>query len=38
MSATPKLVHDRRDEARGTAGYVFVDPKEVIDAGMIKKN
>jgi len=37
MSATPKIKPDPRDLARGTAGYVFVEPKDVIDEGMIKK-
>ncbi len=37
MSATPKITPDPRDLARGTAGYVFVEPKDVIDEGMIKK-
>jgi len=37
MSATPKIKPDARDLARGTAGYVFVEPKDVIDEGMIKK-
>lgn len=37
MSATPKINPDPKDLARGTAGYVFVEPKDVIDEGMIKK-
>ena len=37
MSATPKIKPDPRDLARGTASYVFVEPKDVIDEGMIKK-
>ena len=37
MSATPKIQPDPRDLVRGMAGYVFVEPKEVIDEGMIKK-
>lgn len=37
MSATPKINPNLRDLARGTAGYVFVEPKDVIDEGMIKK-
>ena len=37
MSATPRITPDPRDLARGTAGYVFVEPKDVIDGGMIKK-
>jgi len=30
MSATPKIKPDPRDLARGTAGYVFVEPKDVL--------
>lgn len=37
MSATPKIKPDPRDIARGIAGYVFVEPKDVIEEGMIKK-
>jgi type III restriction enzyme len=37
MSATPKIHPDPRDLTRGTAGFVFIEPKEVIDEGMIKK-
>ena len=37
MSATPKIQPDPRDLARGTAGFIFIEPKEVIDEGMIKK-
>lgn len=37
MSATPRITPDPKDLARGTAGYVFVEPKDVIDEGMIKK-
>jgi type III restriction enzyme len=37
MSATPRITPDPRDLARGTTGYVFVEPKDVIDEGMIKK-
>jgi type III restriction enzyme len=37
MSATPKITPDARELARGTAGYVYVEPKDVIDEGMIKK-
>jgi len=37
MSATPKITPDPRDLARGLAGFVFVEPKDVIDEGMIKK-
>jgi len=37
MSATPRLKPDPADIARGSAGYVIVEPKEVIEEGMIKK-
>ena len=37
MSATPKIKPDHRDIVRGMAGFIFVEPKEVIDEGMIKK-
>ena len=37
MSATPKIQPDPRDLARGTAGFIFVEPKDVIEAGVIKK-
>jgi len=37
MSATPKIQPDPRDLTRGTAGFVFVEPKDVIEAGIIKK-
>ena len=37
MSATPKIKPDPRDITRGLAGFVFVEPKDVIDEGMIKK-
>ena len=37
MSATPRITPDPRDLTRGTAGYVFVEPKDVIEEGMIKK-
>lgn len=37
MSATPKIKPDPKDLARGTAGFVFIEPKDVIDEGMIKK-
>ncbi len=41
MSATPKRPQQElnfaRDLATGGAGYVVVDPKDVIDEGMIKK-
>jgi len=37
MSATPKIKPDPKELARGTAGYIFVEPKEVIEEEMIKK-
>jgi hypothetical protein len=37
MSATPKIEPDAKDLARGLAGFVFVEPKDVIDEGVIKK-
>lgn len=37
MSATPKISPNAADLIRGTAGYVLVEPKDVIDEGMIKK-
>lgn len=37
MSATPKINPDPRDLARKMAGYIWVDSKDVIDQGMIKK-
>ena len=37
MSATPRIQPDSRDLARGMAGFIFIEPKEVIDEGMIKK-
>jgi len=37
MSATPKIQPEPRDLARGTAGFIFIEPKEVIEEGMIKK-
>ncbi|MBU4311995.1 MAG: DEAD/DEAH box helicase family protein [Candidatus Omnitrophica bacterium] len=37
MSATPKIQPDPKDLTRGLAGFVFVEPKDVIDAGIIKK-
>lgn len=37
MSATPKISLDPKDLARDMAGFVFVEPKDVIDAGVIKK-
>ncbi|MCX5748867.1 MAG: DEAD/DEAH box helicase family protein [Candidatus Saganbacteria bacterium] len=37
MSATPRIQPDPKDLARHTAGFVFVEPKDVIDVGVIKK-
>lgn len=37
MSATPKIKPEPQDLVRGIAGFVFVDPKDVIEAGIIKK-
>ena len=37
MSATPKITFTPAEQARGTAGFVLVEPKDVIDEGMIKK-
>ena len=37
MSATPKIQPTAQDMAKGIASFVYVDPKDVIDAGMIKK-
>ena len=37
MSATPKLQPTAQDMAKGIAKFVYVDPKEVIEEGMIKK-
>src|SRR3989338_7283246 len=37
MSATPRIQPTPQDLARGMAGFVFIEPKEVIDEGMIKK-
>jgi type III restriction enzyme len=37
MSATPKIQPSAQDIAKGNAKFVYVDPKEVIDEGMIKK-
>ncbi len=37
MSATPKIQPDPKDLARHTAGFVFVEPKDVIEEGVIKK-
>lgn len=37
MSATPTISPDPKELARGEAGYIFVEPKDVIEEGMIKK-
>lgn len=37
MSATPKIQPSAQDIAKGYAKFVYVDPKEVIEEGMIKK-
>ncbi len=37
MSATPKIQPSARDMAEDNAQFVYVDPKDVIEAGMIKK-
>ena len=37
MSATPKIHLNPKDIAQGMAGFVYVDPKDVIEAGVIKK-
>jgi type III restriction enzyme len=37
MSATPKIQPTAQDMAKGIASFVYVDPKDVIQAGMIKK-
>jgi type III restriction enzyme len=37
MSATPRFEPSNKDIQLGLAGFVFVDPKLVIDEGMIKK-
>jgi len=37
MSATPKFEPKNRDIQIGLAGFVYVEPQEVIDEGMIKK-
>ncbi len=37
MSATPKIKPDPKDLVRHMAGFVFVEPKDVIEAGIIKK-
>lgn len=37
MSATPKIQPSAQDIAKGNAKYIYVDPKDVIEEGMIKK-
>jgi len=37
MSATPRLMPTLLDVTRGSAGYVRVEPNDVIEEGMIKK-
>ncbi len=37
MSATPKLTPSAQEIKRGNASYIYVEPKDVIDEGMIKK-
>jgi type III restriction enzyme len=37
MSATPKIQPTAQDIAKGYAKFVYVDPKDVIEEGMIKK-
>ncbi|MBP8994378.1 MAG: DEAD/DEAH box helicase family protein [Bacteroidales bacterium] len=37
MSATPKIQPSAQDIAKGYAKFVYVDPKDVIEEGMIKK-
>jgi type III restriction enzyme len=37
MSATPKIQPSAQDIAKGNAKFVYVDPKDVIEEGMIKK-
>ena len=37
MSATPKIQPTAQDIAKGNAKFVYVDPKDVIEEGMIKK-
>ena len=37
MSATPKIQPTPQELAKGTAKYIYVDPKDVIEEGMIKK-
>lgn len=37
MSATPKIQLSAQDIAKGNAKFIYVDPKDVIEEGMIKK-
>jgi type III restriction enzyme len=37
MSATPKILPTPQEMSRGTAKYIIVEPKDVIEQGMIKK-
>lgn len=37
MSATPKIQPSAQDLSKGFAKYVYVDPKDVIEEGLIKK-
>ena len=37
MSATPKIQPSAQDITKGNAKFVYVDPKDVIEQGMIKK-
>jgi type III restriction enzyme len=37
MSATPKIQPSAQDIAKGNARFIYVDPKDVIEEGMIKK-
>lgn len=37
MSATPKIQPSNQDIAKGNAKFIYVDPKDVIEEGMIKK-
>lgn len=37
MSATPKIQPTAQDIAKGNAKFIYVDPKDVIEEGMIKK-
>lgn len=37
MSATPKIQPSKEEIARGNAKFIYVNPKDVIEEGMIKK-